>query len=325
MAFIDEIKLHVKAGDGGNGVERWRHEKGRALAGPSGGDGGKGGDVYAVATRDVHMLGKYLNSKEFYAENGDPGAKNSLHGKNGEDMFLEFPVGSIITNLKNNESLTLTKDGEKVLLLKGGIGGFGNEYFKRSTNRSPTEWTPGKPGEETDFHIELELFADMGLIGFPNAGKSSLLNAFTKAKAKIGDYPFTTLDPNLGVLFGFVIADIPGLIEGASEGRGLGHKFLKHTKRTKVLAHLISCENENVIEAYKTIREELKKFDSELAEKREMVIITKTDLVDGDRLKKEIKEISNFNKDVFSVSLYDDNSIKDLQDEIVKILREEDK
>ncbi len=321
MAFVDEIKLHLKAGKGGDGVVRWLHEKGKPLMGPAGGDGGNGGDVYVRALREMHGLARYTRKKLYEAENGGNGAKNSLHGKGGDDLILDFPIGTIIINQSTGEKFSLTKEGEKIMLLKGGRGGLGNERFKSSTNRSPKEFTLGKEGEEADFLIELQLFADLGFAGLPNAGKTSLLNVLTRAEGKVADYAFTTLEPNLGDMHGFIIADIPGLIEGASEGKGLGHKFLRHIKRTSVIAHVISLENKNLNDAYKTIRAELEAFDKDLAKKKELIILTKTDMIPDGALSKIITSVKKLNKDVYAVSLYDDKSIKDLEDSLVKLLR----
>ncbi|TSC54539.1 MAG: GTPase ObgE [Parcubacteria group bacterium LiPW_30] len=321
MAFVDEIKLHLKAGKGGDGVVRWLHEKGKPLMGPAGGDGGNGGDVYVKAFREMHGLARYARKKSYEAENGDNGAKNSLHGKGGDDLILDFPIGTIIINQSTGEKFSLIKEGEKIMLLKGGRGGLGNERFKSSTNRSPKEFTLGKEGEEADFLIELQLFADLGFAGLPNAGKTSLLNVLTRAEGKVADYAFTTLEPNLGDMHGFIIADIPGLIEGASEGKGLGHKFLRHIKRTSVIAHVISLENKNLNDAYKTIRAELEAFDKDLAKKKEIIILTKTDILPDGALSKIVTSVKKLNKDVYTVSLYDDKSIKDLEDNLVKLLR----
>ena len=325
MAFIDELKIHIKAGSGGDGVVRWRHEKGIEFAGPSGGNGGKGGDVYLRAIRDIAVLSRYQNAKEFAAENGEAGMKKSMHGKNGEALVIDLPIGSVVTNLETREKFNLIEDGKEVKVLNGGKGGLGNEYFKSAVHQSPTNQTDGKRGEEADFNIEVELVADAGLIGLPNAGKSSLINVLTNSKSKIGAYQFTTLEPSLGDMYGYIIADIPGLIEGASEGRGLGHKFLRHIKRTKVLFHCLSLENEDMVKAYKVIRKELEEYSEELAEKKEVVIITKTDLVDEKTLDKAVKKIAKLNKDVLTVTVLDDDSVKKLKDNLIKILRKVEK
>jgi len=334
MAFIDEIKIYAEAGRGGDGVVRWRQEKFIPKGGPAGGDGGRGGDFYAQAVRDIHILSKYKAKKSFKAEKGEDGGNKSLHGKTGGDFVLELPVGSIITNLETDEQWQLLEEGEKVLLLKGGYGGYGNEHFKSSTNTTPREWKPGADGEHGNFHIELELFADIGLVGLPNAGKTSLLNAITNADAKVGDYEFTTLDPNLGDFYGYTIADIPGLIEGANTGKGLGVKFLRHIKRTKMIAHLVSFDNllkssTGMMKAYKEIRKELEKYDKNLglggdglSKKEEIIVLTKFDVIEDEKIiKKKISEFKKIDKNVFVLSLYDDKSVKTFRDELVKILK----
>lgn len=320
--FIDEIKFYAQAGRGGDGVVRWRREKFIDKGGPNGGDGGKGGDVYAIARNDIHLLSKYKHKKEFKAEKGQDGMGGSKHGSDGKNLFIDLPVGSIITNVENGAFVSLEKVGQKELLLSGGPGGFGNEKFKSSKNTTPTKATKGKVGEEGNFKIELELFADVGLIGLPNAGKSSLLNNVTNAGAKVGSYQFTTLDPNLGDFFGYILADIPGLIEGASKGKGLGMKFLRHIKRTKMLAHLVSLENDKPMTVYKKIRKELENYDKALLEKEEVIILTKTDLIiDKKKIEKIKKDFEKLGKPVFTLSLYDDESIKNLIDGLVKLLR----
>ena len=324
MAFVDELTIHLSAGKGGDGVMRLRHEKGKEFAGPSGGDGGKGGDVYVVGTRDLGLLFKYRHAKEFHAEPGEAGKKDSLHGANGEDLVIKFPVGSIITNKTTGKVIQILNEGDPVLILKGGDGGFGNEHFKSSTNQTPDKVTLGYPAEQGDFYIELQLVVDVGFAGFPNAGKSSLLNVLTNASAKVGAYQFTTLEPNLGAFYGYILADIPGLIEGAAEGKGLGHKFLRHIKRTKMIAHLISLENEDVLAAYKTIRTELEAYDHELAAKDEIILLTKTDMVDEETVENAKKALSKLKKKVFTISVYDDPAIKIFADQFVKILRDKE-
>lgn len=329
MAFIDEITIYAEAGRGGNGVVRWHRQKFEPKGGPAGGDAGRGGDFYARAVRDVHILLKYKAKKSFIAGRGEDGGSKSLHGKNGEDYFLELPIGSVITNIDTEEKWQLTKEGEKILLLKGGYGGFGNEHFKSSVNTTPQEFKEGQGGEQGNFKIELELFADIGFVGLPNAGKSSLLNALTNADARVGDYAFTTLDPNLGNFYGYIIADIPGIIEGASEGKGLGVKFLRHIKRTKMLAHLVSFENSNMLKSYKEIRKELEKYDKSLglgeeglSNKEEIIILTKADIIDDEKvIDKKLKDFKKISKNVFVLSLFDDKIVKKFSDALIKILK----
>ncbi|MCK5027428.1 MAG: GTPase ObgE [Candidatus Pacebacteria bacterium] len=321
MAFIDEITIYARAGCGGDGVERWLHEKFRDHGGPSGGDGGNGGDVYVKAVRDVSLLSKYQHKKEFYAQVGEPGGKDSLHGANGEDLDILLPIGSIITNKKTKKKISLDTEGERVLVLRGGQGGRGNESFKSSTNQRPTETTLGTDGEDAEFYIELELIADVGLIGFPSAGKTSLLNILTNAKGKVGAYHFTTLEPNLGEYFGYIIADVPGLIEGASVGKGLGHKFLRHIRRTKMLVHLVSLENEDMLESYKVIRKELEAFDKELIKKEEIILFTKTDVVSEDKVQEVVNKMKEVSSEIYTITLYEDGSVKDFADILIKKLR----
>ena len=319
--LIDNVTLKVKAGAGGTGVVRWRREKGIPYGGPAGGDGGKGGDVYFRVIRDIQALSVYKHKKEWDAKEGEAGQKRSMHGGNAEDLYLQVPLGAVIYNREYDKTYECLEEGDFVVL-RGGKGGLGNEQFKTATNRAPEEFTKGERGEFATFDIELKLIADVGLIGLPNAGKSSLLNALTRAGAKIGDYPFTTLEPNLGAYFGYVLADIPGLIEGASEGKGLGHKFLRHITRTRVLVHLVSAENEEVGKVYTTIREELGKYDEELLKREEIIVLSKIDTVNEKEIKAKVKELEKVskNKNIITLSLYEDKTVKEFGDFLVQML-----
>lgn len=320
MSFVDELQFHIKAGDGGDGVERWRREKYRPKGGPAGGDGGRGGDVYITAVRDAGLLARYAHKDRFEAEDGEDGRKNSQDGKKGKDLVIDLPVGSVVTNLDNGTRYELLAEGEKYKILSGGEGGLGNEHFKSSTNQRPTETTPGTSGEEADFRVELELVVDAGFVGLPNAGKSSLLNELTGAKSKVGAYEFTTLSPHLGDLYGWTLADIPGLIAGAAGGKGLGHQFLRHIKRTKVLLHCVSLEHDSPMEAYETVRDELADFHESLPKKREIVILTKHDTVDKTRTESIAASFEELGRPVYVTSILDDASIKRLSDDLVQFL-----
>ena len=328
--FIDELTLHFKAGRGGDGVVRWRHEKGKDHAGPSGGNGGKGGDVYVVAVRDVGVLSAYRNIGGFEAGRGEDGAKNTKQGKEGKDVTIKLPIGSRLTNLATGYSIELLTDAEKVLLLHGGRGGLGNEHFKSSTNIRPKQFTSGINGEEANFHIELLLVVDVGIIGLPNAGKSSLLNTLTSAQSKVGDFPFTTLEPALGDFYGLVLADIPGLIEGAAKGKGLGHKFLRHIERTKAIAHCISSEIEDPLEAYRVVRKELELYNKparrdsaggDMQVKPEVIVLTKADTCTKEEQDKKLKLLKTISANVFPVSILDDQLVKKFGMYLLKIFK----
>lgn len=318
--FVDEIKIIACAGNGGDGIVSWRHEKGKALMGPAGGDGGNGGNFFIRAVSDIGRLAKYRNIKEFSAQDGSPGMRLSKKGKSGDDLFLDLPVGSVVTNLRSNKKFYLNIVGKEIKILNGGTGGYGNEHFKSSTNTTPREHTKGTAGEVAELLIELELIVDAGLVGLPNAGKTSLLNAITNSKAKVGDFQFTTLEPNLGNLYGNILADIPGLIEGAHIGRGLGDRFLKHIKSTKALIHCISLELNNPYKAYKTIRTELENFNNVFIDRPEIIVLTKTDLVDKNVLNEKVKDLSKTRRKILTVSVLDDESLKILKEEIVSFL-----
>ncbi|MBS0543136.1 MAG: GTPase ObgE [Proteobacteria bacterium] len=289
MKFFDEARIDIFAGDGGNGVATFRREKFIPKGGPSGGDGGRGGSVYGVADRNLNTLIDYRYTRSFRAERGENGGSKECYGKGGEDITLRFPVGTVITNHETGELIAdLDEDGKKVLLARGGRGGLGNIHFKSSTNRAPRQKTMGQEGERFTLHLELKVLADVGLLGMPNAGKSTFIRSVSAAKPKVADYPFTTLAPNLGVVRtaenrSFVIADIPGLIEGAAEGAGLGHQFLRHLQRTHLLLHLVDLapydpEADPVADA-KAIVEELRKYDESLYNKPRWLALNKLDLI----------------------------------------------
>jgi GTP-binding protein len=282
MKFLDEAKVYVASGAGGNGCVSFRREKFIEFGGPNGGDGGKGGDVVVEAVNGLNTLIDYRYQQHFKAQRGENGMGKDRHGANGKDVVLKVPVGTQVYE-EDGETLLadLTAVGERVVIAKGGNGGFGNAYFKSSTNRAPRHANPGQPGEEQTIRLRLKLIADAGLIGLPNAGKSTFLSVVSAARPKIADYPFTTLHPQLGVVRiderEFVLADLPGLIEGAHEGVGLGDRFLGHTERCRVLLHLVDGTSEDVAAAYRTVRGELEAYGHGLADKPEIVALSKAD------------------------------------------------
>lgn len=323
MSLVGQIQVHITAGDGGDGVVRWRQVAGEAKGGPAGGDGGDGGDVYIRAVRDISLLSRYAHKDEFRAEDGEDGGSHNRTGADGEDLVIDVPVGSVIKYGQRQTGFELLEEGEKRKLLSGGEGGLGNTQFKSSTNRSPTQQTDGEMGEEDDVLIELKLPVDAGFVGRPNAGKSSLVNSLTGADAKTGSYEFTTTSPHLGDLYGFVLADIPGLIDGAADGKGLGHEFLRHVTRVKQLVHCVSLTEDDPMQAYEDIRNELNSYGEDLADKPEIIVLTKADEVTEevcDSYKTKFAEETD--RPVFVTSILDDALIKEFQDGLVKQLRE---
>lgn len=304
--FIDEAEITIKGGHGGPGrVSFFPGFK----SGPDGGNGGKGGNVFIKSISDLTALRQFTHHRKFAAENGEPGGSNTKSGKDGKDLVVSLPVGSLITDQETGESIELLNEGEMILVCKGGLGGRGNAEFKSSRNTTPEKAQPGLSGQEKHLHISLRLIAEYGLIGLPNVGKSSLLNELTKANVKTANYPFTTLEPSLGVSDGKVLADIPGLIEGASEGKGLGIKFLKHIEKTHKLLHCISVESDDVVADYKTVRQELKKFNPRLLDKEEIILLTKSDMADKKDLDTKAKKLKKYTKTILPVSIHDWDSL----------------
>ncbi len=320
-AFIDKAKIKVISGAGGNGAMAWRREKYVDKGGPAGGDGGAGGSVYFIATSDMSTLLDFTHKTVFKAERGENGKNKNCHGKNGEDLYIKMPVGVVVKDLKTNKLIAdLNENNKTILIAKGGRGGRGNARFATAQKRAPQFCEPGEPAIERELELELKLIADIGLIGMPNAGKSSLISVISAAKPKIADYPFTTLIPNLGVVKkptgdGFVIADIPGLIEGASDGLGLGHEFLRHVQRCKLLLHIIDISKEESFKNYQKINEELKKFDSNLAKRQQIIVLNKSDLVDmehAQEIKIEFAKKSKTKNEIFIISTATKQGIKEL-------------
>ncbi|TFZ04003.1 Obg family GTPase CgtA [Ramlibacter humi] len=300
MKFVDEAFIDIAAGDGGNGCVSFRHEKYKEFGGPNGGDGGRGGHVYAVADVSLNTLVDYRFSRRHEAKRGEHGMGSDMFGAAGGDITLKMPVGTIISDAETGDVLhELLAPGETIVLAKGGDGGFGNMRFKSSINRAPRQKTPGWPGEKKSLKLELKVLADVGLLGMPNAGKSTLIAAVSNARPKIADYPFTTLHPNLGVVRvgpeqSFVVADVPGLIEGAAEGAGLGHQFLRHLQRTRLLLHLVDLapfdENVDPVAQAKAIVQELKKYDQALYEKPRWLVLNKIDMIPAEEREARVKD-----------------------------------
>ena len=324
MKFLDQAKIYIKAGNGGSGSASFRREKFVEYGGPDGGDGGDGGSIIVQSDRNLNTLIDFRYAQHFKAQHGKPGSKRNKTGANGEDLILKVPLGTQLYEEDNNTLIyDFTKNKEKYLVASGGKGGLGNVRFKSSTNRAPRKKTNGKLGEEFWIWLQLKVIADIGIIGKPNAGKSSLLAALTRAKPKIANYPFTTINPNLGVSYyagkEITLADIPGLVEGAHKGVGLGDKFLRHIERCKILLHLIDLSEENLFNSYKKIKVELSNYDNNLIKKREIIFFNKSDLLDDNEIKEKLKEFKKqVNTNYEIVSVYSDKDIKKIKKLLVK-------
>ena len=322
MKFIDEAKVFVKSGDGGDGCLSFRREKYIEFGGPDGGNGGKGGDIVVVGTKSLNTLVDYRFKKHFKAKKGRSGSGRNRTGASGEDLTLKLPLGTEI--LINDEIIADVTSDDKIILFPGGRGGKGNINFKSSTNRAPRKTTPGEKGYESDIVLRLKILADVGLVGFPNAGKSSLLRKISAAKPKVADYPFTTLEPKLGVVRAnddeVVVADIPGLLSGAHKGNGLGFQFLKHIERCKSIIHLIDVTNEDVFGEYKTICEELDKYDQSIKKKKKIIALNKCDLITDSQIKKIKKDFENeLQNNVYMISAISGYGIEKITKQILKI------
>lgn len=322
MQFIDKAKIKISSGKGGNGVVAWRREKFVDKGGPAGGDGGKGGSVYLVADEGLSTLLDFTYRSIFKADNGENGFKKSMHGKSAKDLYIKVPAGTIVKDMKTGNIIAdLTEHEQTVLVAKGGRGGRGNTHFCTPQNRAPQYCEPGEPGIERELQLELKLLADVGLLGFPNAGKSTFISRVSAAKPKIADYPFTTIVPNLGVVRkstgdGYVIADIPGLIEGASEGVGLGHDFLRHVERCRFLLHIIDGTEENPIKNYQIINEELAKYSEKLSHLYQIIAINKIDAIEPERMEELKQEFDKLGIKPFFISAVTGENIESLKHEL---------
>lgn len=317
--LIDDVKIKVKAGDGGRGAVAFSNTK--MTLGPTGADGGHGGNIFVEGVSDLGALRQFQFKKELFAQDGQNGKASLNDGAAGDDLILKLPVGTVVHNLTLGADFEIIKIGERTQVVRGGRGGKGNYKFRSSANTSPEQFQQGSPGEEFNLHLELKLIADVGLIGLPNVGKSSLLNELTNAKSKVANYNFTTLEPNLGVYYELILADIPGLIEGASEGKGLGIKFLRHIERTKTLFHLISAESENVMADYKTIRNELGAYNKALLEKPEYIFLSKSDMVEPKELKQKLALLKKNRVLALAFSVIDDKSLEKVEAILRKIIK----
>ncbi len=314
--LVDEAIVEISAGNGGDGKVSFRREKYVPKGGPDGGNGGNGGAVYFLGVEDLGALKKFRFQKKFKAEDGKMGGKKKKRGASGKDLVIEVSRGTYLQDLGSDEDWEMTKIGQKILLASGGLGGRGNWEFRSATNQTPLFAERGTFGQKRRLFLELRLIADVGLVGLPNAGKSSLLNELTAAKAKVASYPFTTLEPNLGAMENLILADLPGLIENASKGRGLGFKFLRHVKRTRVLVHCLSLESADLAKDYQVVRRELAEYEKELLKKPEIIVLTKSDLIDQKKIKVAQKQLQKHNPEILVTSIYDWESLLALKEKL---------
>jgi len=318
--IVDDVKITVAAGHGGRGLAVF--SKTKKTLGPTGGSGGNGGNIFFEGVADLGSLRQFRFKKDLAAADGQHGKPQLNDGHDADDLILYVPVGTVAKNIQNGKIIEIEKIGQRELVAKGGKGGKGNYLFRSSTNTSPRQFEEGKPGEFFEMHLQLKMIADIGFIGLPNVGKSSLLNELTNAKSRVANYPFTTLEPNLGVYYDLILADIPGLIEGASEGKGLGTKFLKHVERTRVLFHFVAADSLDPVQDYKTVRIELETYNPLLIEKPEYIFISKSDTVEKSVIDKIKSEFEKIGKTAEAISIIDSESLEQVKKQLNKLIKE---
>ncbi len=318
--IVDDLTIRIEAGDGGRGIVAFNKNKG--ALGPTGGRGGNGGNIYFVGISDLGALNSLRNQKVFKAGDGKNGRHQLNDGTAGEDLIIKVPIGTVIHNLDTDVDHEIINIGEQILAAKGGHGGKGNFLFRGPHATSPRRFQEGLSGQKFNIRLELKMIADVGIIGLPNAGKSSLINELTRAESRVANYPFTTLEPHLGVFYDLILADIPGLIEGASGGKGLGIKFLRHIERTRILFHLVSTESKSPVKDYKTVRKELSKYNKAMLKKNEYLFLSKTDMTDAKNVKKKLVKLKKLNKNIMPLSIHDFDSIQAVKKILQKIQKQ---
>ena len=320
--LVDDVTISIEAGNGGNGAVSFRRNAQTARGGPDGGNGGNGGSIYIQGIDDILGLQQFRFKKLIKAEDGIKGARQNLFGRAGKDTIVAIPLGTLITDLTTGEQWEVTDTTTRLLIAQGGIGGRGNNEFKTATNQTPRYAEKGTPGQDRTIRLELRLIADIGFVGLPNAGKSSLLKSLTNANPKIGNYPFTTLEPHLGMLQGTTLADIPGLIEGAHEGKGLGMQFLRHVEKTKLLVHCMDITTEKLATTYQTIRKEMAAYNKAILDKPEIIVLTKSDLVSEKEAEKQKNKLKSTTREVLVVSVINDQQLDELRSYLIKFVKQ---